>query len=237
VRISATRARRLAAPSKTTRHAFPVTFRRDACAPFRSDFGRPNVSAANPRARGARPSRPSLPIRCRDGLPSSASADTRVCDELVRRHRAALRQRDGVRTSMRSNRLLLPNCFDYEYPRLSRFQHLFEAYASPTLQGLRPWTGRLEDRAFHDAPIRFGGRFGFARGVFDHVPPNPPSLRHPCRFVERIRSLTRAGYPWRCQDHIGRCSVKSGLRCGPRCLPSPAWPRLPRGGPISSAVT
>jgi len=59
---------------------------------------------------------------------------------------------------MRSNRLLLPTAFDYEYPRLLCSQLLFEARASLTSRGLRPREGRPGDRAFHDAPIRFGGR-------------------------------------------------------------------------------
>jgi len=45
--VSASRTRRLAAPDRTTRHAVPVTFGRDACAPFRSDTGcYPGISAA-----------------------------------------------------------------------------------------------------------------------------------------------------------------------------------------------
>jgi len=45
-------------------------------------------------------------------------------------------------------------CFpqpDYEHPRLVRYRHLFEAYASPLAPGLAPETKRPMNLAFHDA--------------------------------------------------------------------------------------
>jgi len=58
----------------------------------------------------------------------------------------------------------------YEYPRLVRYRHLFETYASPLAVGLAPATRRPVDLAFHDAESASAGFLELARGMF------PPAL-------------------------------------------------------------
>jgi hypothetical protein len=68
---------------------------------------------------------------------------------------------------------LLP---DYEHPRLVRYRHLFEAYASPVADGLAPATRRPVNLAFHDAELASVGFFGLALGVFFRALPIEPNL-------------------------------------------------------------
>jgi hypothetical protein len=53
-------------------------------------------------------------------------------------------------SAMRTTDFCFPQ-HDYEHPRLVRYRHLFEAYASPLAPGLAPETKRPMNLAFHDA--------------------------------------------------------------------------------------
>jgi len=137
--LSAMHTRRLAAPDRANRHAFPVTFKRDACPPFRSGAavtqhlcGRVLVPC------GTRPHRPSLLLLSGDELLPSASADRAVCDGLTRPPAACLATVRGARV-----RCVRPtsasHCFDYEYSRLRSFPaSLRSLRLAPSPEGSRP---------------------------------------------------------------------------------------------------
>jgi len=83
--ISAAHTRRLAAPDRVTRHAFPVTFEHDACAPFRSGAGLTQRLCGDRRVHcSTKLHRPSRPIRFGDERLPSVSADLAGCDGLTR---------------------------------------------------------------------------------------------------------------------------------------------------------
>jgi len=176
--LSAMHTRRLAAPDRAIRRAVPVTFWRDACAPFRSAAG---PSTSHSAARTTLPfstsfHRPSLPIPYRDELLPSVSAALAVCDGLTRPPAARLSTVRGARA-----RCVRPtsasHCFDYEHSRHIRSQLLFEACASP----LRPRACILDDgdwgtwRFTTPDPLRRVVS-GFCRGVFFRALPTPPCL-------------------------------------------------------------
>ena len=76
--LSAVHTRRLAAPDRAIRHAFPVTFKLDACAPFRSGAGvTQHLCGENLAPCGARLRRPSRLLRFREErLPSAFSGSS-----------------------------------------------------------------------------------------------------------------------------------------------------------------
>jgi hypothetical protein len=60
-------------------------------------------------------------------------------------------------------------CFplpEYEYPCFVSYRHLFEAHASPLVDGLAPATRRPVDLAFHDAESASARFIRLMHGVF-----------------------------------------------------------------------
>jgi len=116
-----------------------------------------HLCGESPAPCGTRLHRPSLPVRIGDGLLPSAPADRAVCDGLARPPAARLAAVRGART-----RCVRPtsasHCFDYEYSRRVRSQHLFEACASPLPPELAPWKMETGGPGGSERPIRFGGR-------------------------------------------------------------------------------
>jgi hypothetical protein len=169
--------RRLAAPDRAIRRAVPVTFKHDACAPFRSGPGltpvplRPSYAPC-----GTQIHRPSLLIRFGDERLPSVSADRAVCDGLTRPPAACLATVRGARA-----RCVRPtsasHCFDYEHSRRTTFP--------ASLRGLRlapsPKACTLVDggwgtwRFTTPDPLRRGAP-GWSRGVFFRALPVPPYL-------------------------------------------------------------
>jgi len=175
--VSATHTRRLAAPDRAIRHAVPVTFGRDACAPFRSDTGPTrHLCGVHLAPCDAWPHRLSLPTRSRGGRLPSVSADRAVCDRLTRPPAACLATVRGARA-----RCVRPtsasHCFDYEHSRRTTFP--------ASLRGLRlapsPKACTLVDggwgtwRFTTPDPLRRGAP-GWSRGVFFRALPVPPYL-------------------------------------------------------------
>jgi hypothetical protein len=131
---------------------------------------------------------------------------------------------DALRSStlMRTDRLLLPTCFDYEYPRLAASQHLFEAYASPLGRGLATQTHETGGPSVSRRSIRFGGPPGLMRGVFLPRTPEPAEPLAPLSppHSPSLRFRTSGAF-WGRLDSAANPSVKievSYIR--PRCLPS-----------------
>jgi len=158
--ISAAHTRRLSAPDRITRRAFPVTFERDACAPFRSGTGRcPGTSAASTRRLAALGlHRPSPLIRFGDepsALRVSGSSSLRWADSP-----SCGLPCDSTRSTspMHSTDFCFPLTFDYEHSRRVRSQHIFKACASPLRPGLAPRTEETGGPDGSRRPIRFGGR-------------------------------------------------------------------------------
>jgi hypothetical protein len=136
------RTRRLATPDRATRHAFPVTFERDDCAPLRSGAGRqPGTSATRtscPAARG--PAAPRYPSVLEMGACPPRQRIEQFATGCLALLRPALRQ-----YAEHEARCFRPtsasHCFDYEHSRPIRSQYLFEACASPLRPGLNPDDG------------------------------------------------------------------------------------------------
>jgi hypothetical protein len=156
--VSATHTRRLAAPDRAIRHAVPVTFGRDACAPFRSDTGPTrHLCGVHLAPCDAWPHRLSLPTRSRGGRLPSVSADRAVCDRLTRPPAACLATVRGARARCVRPTSASHTVFDYEHSRRVRSQHLFEACTSPLRPGLAPRTRETGGPGGSRRRIRFSG--------------------------------------------------------------------------------
>jgi len=120
-----------------------VTFWRDTRTPFRSDTGLTDAPATPNRALGAIRDRPSRPIPCRgqaaavrvsgsNGLRRASSPFPDLPCSSASEH-----ELDAFRPTSASH------CFDYEYSRLFRSQHLSETYVSlsPLVCSSRKETG------------------------------------------------------------------------------------------------
>jgi hypothetical protein len=90
---------------------------------------------------------------------------TTTCFELVRPPATCLAARCGAQT-----RCVRPtsasHCFDYEYPYLVSYRHLFEARASPLAGEPALATRRPVDLAFHDARSASAGSSGSRSAYF-----------------------------------------------------------------------
>jgi len=138
--LSATQTRRLSTPHTFERRAVPVTFW----------HVRPRIASLN--AGYPAPLQPwfqlwvgsTTALRYRsprgDWRPSSVSADRRFATGYLALSRPVLRQcEEHERNAFRP--MSASHFFDYEYSRLSCFQHLFETCVSPSLRALRPGGG------------------------------------------------------------------------------------------------
>jgi hypothetical protein len=170
--VSAMHTRRLAAPDRVIRHAFPVTFEHDACAPFRSGAGLTQRLCGDYRVHcSTRLHRPSRPIRFGDERLPSVSADRAVCDGLTRPPAPCLATVRGARARCVRPTSASHYFFHYEHSRHIRSQHLFEACASPLLPGLAPWMMEAGGPGGSRRPIRFGGQLRvFARRLLPRAP-------------------------------------------------------------------
>jgi len=176
--VSAAHTRRLAAPDRVIHHAVPVTFWRDACAPFRSDTGCYPASLRLPHTpRGARLHRPRGPPRFRGERLRSASADRAVCDGLARPPASCLATVHGARA----------RCF-----RPTSASHCFSTRAlapvslpaslrglrlAPSREGLAPSPTEAGGPGVSRRPIRFDGRLRVgARRFLPRTPSATESL-------------------------------------------------------------
>jgi len=84
-------------------------------------------------------------------------------------------------STMRNDRLLASHCFDYEYPYLVSFRHLFETCVSPLATNLHPWPGdRWTWRFTTPDPLRRAFS-GWRSELLIPALPIEPCLWHPCR--------------------------------------------------------
>jgi len=156
--LSAVHTRRLAAPDRAIRHAFPVTFEHDACAPFRSGADLTQLlCGADLASCDARLRRPSLPVRCRDGLLHSAPADRAVCDGLTRPPAACLATVRGARA-----RCVRPTSASHLLSTTSTRAAFVPSISSrlaprPFATELVPWMMETGGPDGSRRPIRFGG--------------------------------------------------------------------------------
>jgi len=114
---------------------------------------------------------------------------------------------------MRTDQLLLPTCFDYEYPRLAASQHLFEAFASPLDRGLAAQTHETGGPSVSRRSIRFGGPPGLMRGVFLPRTPEPAEPLTPLSppHSPSLRFRTSGAF-WGRLDSAANPSVKIEVR-------------------------
>jgi hypothetical protein len=159
--------RRLAAPDRAIRRAVPVTFKHDACAPFRSGPGLTPVPLRLSYAPcGTQINRPSLLIWFGDERLPSVSADRAVCDGLTRPPAACLATVRGARARCVRPTSASHTVFDYEHSRRVRSQHLFEACTSPLRPGLAPRTRETGGPGGSRRQIRFSGWLRVFRAAF-----------------------------------------------------------------------
>lgn len=152
-----------------------MTFWRDTRTPFRSDTGLTDAPATPNRALGAIRDRPSRPIPCRgqaaavrvsgsNGLRRASSPFPDLPCSSASEH-----ELDAFRPTSASH------CFDYEYSRLFRSQHL-SRLTSRSLPWSAPREKRLGDPALHGAkdPLRRAARvraWRFLPRTPDHAVP------------------------------------------------------------------
>jgi len=196
------------------------------------------MPAAKTRALGTfpdRPSRPSPNFRGRAAVVRISGST--VCDGLARPFPTCLAAVRGARVRC------VPTNFCFPLLRLRVLAPLvfpasFRDLRLAPSPGLATWRKWLGDLALHGAKLRFGGRLGFAYGVVFHTLPNHAvpltslSLhRSPSRRFRGQVNLRRS------QDHAASTPWRAAYSRDPRCLPSPALPRPPRGALMSRAVT
>lgn len=88
-----------------------------------------------------------------------------TCCELARPFTACLATRRKGRPRCVLTDFCFPLLLTYEYSRLIRSRRLFEARASPLIDGPAPSTGRPGDQAVHAARPASVGSLGFTQGV------------------------------------------------------------------------
>jgi len=158
--ISAVYTRHLSMPDRVTRHAFPVTFERDACSPFRSGTGCwPGTSAARASRLATRGSAaPRGPSVVEMGWPALRVSGSSSLRRAGPPSYGLPCGRTRSTSSMDSTDFCFPTVFDYEHSRHMRSQHLFEACASPLRPGLAPRMTETGGPGGSRRPIRFSGR-------------------------------------------------------------------------------
>jgi hypothetical protein len=209
--VSAAHTRRLSAPNRLKRRAFPLTFWRAACAPFRSDADFPASLRPSPELWARFSTAPRDPSSGGDGLPPSASADRTVCDGLARPVPTYLAAVRGARARC----VPIDFCFPllhYEHSRLSCSQHLSEACASPLSHGFAPGKTDWGTLRFTLPGSASAGCSG-SRAAFSAA--RPRTNRTSDISVARPSScpmLPHRTLPRPCQDYVGKCPVKGSLR-------------------------
>jgi hypothetical protein len=100
------------------------------------------------------------------------------------------------------------HCFDYEYPCLACYRHLFEACASPLVHEPALATRRPVDLAFHDARSASVCFLGFTRGLFLRRSRSSRTSDTPVAPVSSCPVLSREGFDPGRQGRCSRLSVK-----------------------------
>ncbi len=175
--VSAIRTRRLAAPDRTSHHAFPVTFRRDACTPFRSRAGVTRLLCAKVAHRGCVPCRTPQPVLSRDRAPRNPRQ--RACGLRRASPPSCALPCDRARSEsgMRSDRLLASHFHRLRAPASRPFSASLRSLRSaPSPRGLRPCVKETEGHGVSHRPARFGGPARFAYGLLVRSPLDEPNL-------------------------------------------------------------
>jgi len=177
---------------------------------------------------------------------------TTIRFELVRPPTVCLSALRGART-----RCVRPtsasHCFDYEYPYLVSYRHLFEACASPLADEHALATRRPVNLAFHDARFASAGFVGLPLGLFLRAlpkravpltPPSLPTLPFPAfaeafnpdrqgrfyRHSVKMRRFSRPEVPSIVRGHsracVNRCRSRLRSRDGFRYGPALGAPSL-----------
>jgi len=176
VGLPASRIRRLATPDRATHHAYSVTIRPDACAPFRSPRGfHPAKLAERAGACAPHHSARRNPSSGGDESPPSASAVSTVCAGLGRPSTACLSARREAR----------PRCVptDFCFPLLrlrAPAPRRFPASLRSFHFALGRWACTQDQEtggpSVSRRSIRFGGPPGLMCGVLFHTLPAEPCL-------------------------------------------------------------